>query len=38
MPGQVLLAGGDVEGESDLAEIVLRPQEEEETEASEESE
>ena len=37
MPGRVLPAGGDVEGESDMAKVVLRPQEEE-TEASEESE
>ena len=39
MPGQILLAGGDVEDESDSAEIVLRPwEEEEESEAGEESE
>ena len=38
MSGQILLAGGDMEGESGLEEIELRPQEEEEAKDSEESE
>ena len=38
MPGQILLAGEDVEGESDLEAIELEPQEEKKDGSSEESE
>ena len=38
MPGQILLAGDDVEGESDLEAIELEPQEEKKDGSSEESE
>ena len=38
MPGQILLAGGSVEGESSLEETELRPREQEEVRSDEESE
>ena len=37
IPGQILLAVGDVEGESDLEVVELGPQKEEEAGSSEES-